>query len=109
MWQMGGVGPMFGQAHVFMFKPKEDVPQAADRYHKETKRLYKVMNEQLGKGRYLANDDYSIADIATFPWVDRNNRHQVDLAEYPNVKRWHEELWERPAVKKGMDVPFYNT
>ena len=108
MWQMGGVGPMFGQAHVFMYKPKEDVPQAVERYHKETKRLYKVMNEQLGKSQYLANDGYSVADIATFPWVDRFNRHQVDLAEFPNVERWHKELWKRPAVKKGMDVPFYN-
>jgi len=109
MWQMGGVGPMFGQAHVFMFNPKEEVPQAVERYHKETKRLYKVMNEQLGKARYLANDNFSIADIATFPWVDRYPRHQVDLAEFPNVLRWHTELWERPAVKKGMEVPFYNT
>jgi len=109
MWQMGGVGPMFGQAHVFMFNPKEEVPQARERYHKETKRLYKVMNEQLGKARYLANDDFSIADIATFPWVDRYPRHQVDLAEFPNVLRWHTELWERTAVKKGMEVPFYNT
>ncbi len=109
MWQMGGVGPMFGQAHVFMFNPKEEVPQAVERYHKETKRLYKVMNEQLGKARHLANDNFSIADIATFPWVDRYPRHQVDLAEFPNVLRWHTELWERPAVKKGMEVPFYNT
>ena len=109
MWQMGGVGPMFGQAHVYLFNPKEDVPQAAERYHKETKRLYKVMNEQLDKVQYLANDNYSIADVATFPWVDRFPRHQVDLAEFPNVLRWHTELWERPAVKKGMEVPFYNT
>ncbi len=109
MWQMGGVGPMFGQAHVYMFNPKEEVPQAVERYHKETKRLYKVMNEQLGKVRYLANDDYSIANIATIPWVDRFRRHQVDLAEFPDVLRWHTELWERPAVKKGMEVPFYNT
>jgi len=109
MWQMGGVGPMFGQAHVFMFNPKEEVPQARERYHKETKRLYKVMNEQLGASRYLANDNYSIADIATFPWVDRFPRHQVDLADYPNVLRWHTELWQRDAVKKGMEVPFYNT
>ena len=62
-----------------------------------------------GFGRFdLAGDDYTVADIATFPWVDRFRRHQVDLAEFPNVKRWHEELWERPAVKKGMEVPFYN-
>ena len=108
MWQMGGVGPMFGQAHHFMFNPSEVVPYAQERYHKEAKRLYKVMNTQMQGNRYLAGDDYTVADIATFPWVDRFRRHQVDLAEFPNVKRWHEELWERPAVKKGMEVPFYN-
>ena len=108
MWQMAGVGPMFGQAHHFMFNPSEVVPYAQERYHKEAKRLYKVMNTQMQDNRYLAGDDYTVADIATFPWVDRFRRHQVDLAEFPNVKRWHEELWERPAVKKGMEVPFYN-
>ena len=108
MWQMGGVGPMFGQAHHFLFNPSEVVPYAQERYHKEAKRLYKVMNTQMQDNRYLAGDDYTVADIATFPWVDRFRRHQVDLAEFPNVKRWHEELWERPAVKKGMEVPFYN-
>ena len=108
MWQMGGVGPMFGQAHHFMFNPSEVVPYAQERYHKEAKRLYKVMNTQMRDNRYLAGEDYTVADIATFPWVDRFRRHQVDLAEFPNVKRWHEELWERPAVKKGMEVPFYN-
>ena len=108
MWQMGGVGPMFGQAHHFMFNPSEVVPYAQERYHNEAKRLYKVMNSQMQDKPYLAGDDYTVADIATFPWVDRFRRHQVDLAEFPNVKRWHEELWERPAVKKGMEVPFYN-
>ena len=109
MWQMGGVGPMFGQAHHFMFKPKEDVPYGVERYHKETKRLYKVMNERLADVTYLAGGDYTVTDIATFPWVDRFRRHQVDLADFPNVQKWHEMLWERPAVKKGMEVPFYNT
>jgi|TARA_Y100000294_G_C8546467_1_gene333382 GST-like protein len=108
MWQMGGVGPTFGQAHHFMFNPSEVVPYGQERYHKEAKRLYKVMNTRMQDNRYLAGGDYSVADIATFPWVDRFRRHQVDLAEFPNVKRWHEELWERPAVKKGMEVPFYN-
>ena len=108
MWQMGGVGPMFGQAHHFLFNPSEVVPYAQERYHKEAKRLYKVMNTQMQDNLYLAGDYYTVADIATFPWVDRFRRHQVDLAEFPNVKRWHEELWERPAVKKGMEVPFYN-
>ena len=108
MWQMGGVGPMFGQAHHFMFNPKEDVPYGRERYHKETKRLYKVMNERLGEAQYLAGDAYTIADIATYPWVARKNRHQVDLDEFPNVKRWFDELSVHPAVEKGMAVPFYN-
>ncbi len=108
MWQMGGVGPMFGQAHVFMFNPKEDVPFARERYHKETKRLYGVMDRRLGDSTYIAGDDYTIADIAIFPWVHRNNRHQVDLNEFPNVKRWYDEIWDRPAVEKGMSVPFLN-
>jgi len=108
MWQMGGVGPMFGQAHHFMFNPPEDVPYGKKRYHDEAKRLYKVMNARLGKTRYLAGDDYSIADIATYPWVQRHPRHHVDLADYPNVKRWYDEISKRPAVEKGMQVPFYN-
>ncbi|MFQ5766137.1 MAG: glutathione binding-like protein [Rhodospirillales bacterium] len=108
MWQMGGVGPMFGQAHHFMFNPAEDVPYAKERYHNETKRLYKVMNTRLGEAKHLGGDDYTIADIATYPWVQRYNRHQVDLAEFPNVKRWYDEISKRPTVKKGMAVPFYN-
>ena len=108
MWQMGGVGPMFGQAHHFMFNPPEDVPYGKKRYHDEAKRLYKVMNARLGKTKYLAGDDYTIADIATYPWVQRHPRHQVDLNDYPNVKRWYDAISKRPAVEKGMQVPFYN-
>ena len=99
---------MFGQAHVFLFNPKEDVPFAAERFHKETKRLYGVMDKRLGESSYLAGDNYTIADIATYPWVQRKNRHNVDLEDYSNVKQWYEELSKRPAVEKGMAVPFYN-
>jgi len=108
MWQMGGVGPMFGQAHVYMYNPKEEVPQARERYHKETKRLYGVMDRQLADNKYIAGEDYTIADIAIFPWVHRKNRHQVDLDEFPNVKRWYDEIAARPAVETGMAVPFLN-
>ncbi len=108
MWQMGGVGPMFGQAHHFLFKPKEDVPYGKKRYHDETNRLYKVMNKRLGEVPYLAGESYSIADIATYPWVSRFPRHQVDLNDYPGVKRWFDTIGERPAVEKGMAVPFLN-
>ena len=108
MWQMGGVGPMFGQAHHFMFQPKEDVPYGKKRYHDETKRLYKVMNQRLENAVYLAGDIYTVADIATYPWVARFPRHQVDLNDYPGVKRWFDEISKRPAVEKGMAVPFLN-
>jgi len=108
MWQMGGVGPMFGQAHHFMFQPKEDVPYGKKRYHNETKRLYKVLNDQLALNPYIAGNDYTIADIATYPWVARFDRHDVDLVAYPHVKSWFDRLSERPAIRKGMAVPFLN-
>lgn len=105
MFQMGGVGPMFGQTHHFLRSAKEDVPYGKQRYHTETKRLYGVMNKRLGEAKYLAGNEYTIADIATFPWVSRFEWHQVDLNEFPNVKRWFDEIAARPAVKKGMAVP----
>jgi GSH-dependent disulfide-bond oxidoreductase len=105
MFQMGGVGPMFGQTHHFLRNAPEDVPYGKKRYHAETKRLYGVMNKRLGEAKYLAGDEYTIADIATFPWVARYEWHQVDLNEFPNVKRWFDEIAARPAVKKGMAVP----
>jgi GST-like protein len=108
MWQMGGVGPMFGQAHHFLFQPKEDVPYGKKRYHDETRRLYEVMNRRLDDAVYLAGDIYTVADVATYPWVARFPRHQVDLNDYPGVKRWFDEIGKRPAVAKGMAVPFLN-
>jgi GSH-dependent disulfide-bond oxidoreductase len=105
MFQMGGVGPMFGQTHHFLRSAKEDVPYGKQRYHTETKRLYGVMNKRLGEAKYLAGNEYTIADMATFPWVSRFEWHQVDLNEFPNVKRWFDEIAARPAVKKGMAVP----
>ena len=105
MWQMGGVGPMFGQAHHFLKFAKEDVPYGKKRYHDETKRLYGVMNRRLGETSYLAGENYSIADVATFPWVARHEFHQVDLGEFPNVERWFGTIGRRPAVGKGMKVP----
>ncbi|MEK9672010.1 MAG: glutathione binding-like protein [Rhodospirillaceae bacterium] len=109
MWQMGGVGPMFGQAHHFLFEPKEVVPYGQKRYHDETKRLYMVMNNRrLNENEYLAGAKYTIADIAVYPWVSRHERHQVDLNDYPNVKRWFDKISERDTVKKGMAVPFQN-
>jgi len=106
MFQMGGVGPMFGQAHHFRRFAKEDVPYARDRYTEETKRLYGVMDGRLARSAYLANDDYSIADIATFPWVARYEWHGIDFeADYPHVWRWYRTIEARPAVARGFAVP----
>ena len=104
MFQMGHVGPMFGQAHHFMRAKKDEVPYGTERYGNESKRLYGVMDRHLGEHAYLA-DEYSIADIATYPWVARHEWHRVDLAQFPNVKRWYDAIGARPAVQKGMAVP----
>lgn len=108
MWQMGGLGPMVGQAHHFLFNPKEVVPYGQKRYHDEAKRLYGVMDRQLADNAYLAGANYSIADIASYPWISRHERHQVDLNDFPNVKRWYDQISARPAVQRGMAVPFEN-
>jgi GST-like protein len=105
MWQMGGFGPMLGQAHHFRRFAKENVPYAVERYTNETRRLYGVLDTRLGEVPYLAGTSYTIADMATFPWVQRHEWHGVDLAEFPNVQRWYAELSTRPAVQAGMDVP----
>ena len=105
MFQMGGVGPMFGQAHHFMRAAKEQIPYGIERYHNEAKRLYGVMNKRLGEAKFLAGGDYSIADIATYPWVARHEWHRVALEDFPNVKRWYDAIGARPAVGRGMAVP----
>ncbi len=104
MFQMGGVGPIFGQVHHFLRAAKEPVPYAIERYTKETRRLYGVLNERLKDNEYLA-DGYSIADIATYPWVARFEWHKTDLNDFPHVKRWFDAISARPAVQKGMKVP----
>ena len=104
MFQMGGVGPMFGQTHHFLKFAKEDVPYAKERYSTETRRLYGVLDKRLGEVDFMAGA-YSIADIATYPWVMRHEFQQVDLADFPNVKRWTEAISARPAVQRGMEVP----
>jgi GSH-dependent disulfide-bond oxidoreductase len=103
MFQMGGVGPMFGQANYF-FRLEEKVPYAIERYHKEALRLYGVLEKALGQNEYLAGE-YSIADIATYPWVWRHDIHQVKLEDFLNVKRWYDKISERSAVKRGMEIP----
>jgi len=104
MFQMGGIGPIFGQVHHFLRSAKEKVPYAIERYTTENRRLYGVLDKRLGEAPFLAVE-YSIADIATFPWVLRHEWQQVDLAQYPNVKRWFDTIHARPAVQRGIRVP----
>jgi GST-like protein len=105
MFQMGGVGPFFGQVHHFLRAAKEPVPYAIDRYVKEKDRLYGVLDKRLGEAVYLAGGEYTIADIATYPWVARYEWHKTDLNQFPNVKRWFDAISQRPAVQRGMKVP----
>ncbi len=105
MFQMGGVGPMFGQCHHFTKYNPGIAPYAEDRYLNETKRLYGVMNEKLGKTGYLACNEYTIADMAVWPWVARFDWQTVNLNDFPNVKRWYLEILDRPATRRGWNVP----
>jgi len=104
MFQMGGVGPMFGQAHHFLRAAKENVPYGIERYTRETRRLYGVLDGHLSRHEYLA-DEYSVADMATYPWIARHDWHKVELGDFPAVKAWYERTGERPAVQRGMQVP----
>ncbi|MDP1681406.1 MAG: glutathione binding-like protein, partial [Burkholderiales bacterium] len=104
MFQMGGVGPMFGQAHHFLKFAPQAVPYAIERFTTETRRLYGVLDQRLSEAPYLAGE-YSIADIATYPWVARYEWHGVNLVDFPHVKAWFERISLRPAVVKGMAVP----
>jgi len=105
MFQMAGVGPMFGQTHHFRRMAPEPVPYALKRFDDETRRLYGVMNGRLGEAAYLAGEEYGIADMATYPWISRHDWQGIDLAAFPNVKRWFEAIGARPAVQRGMEVP----
>ena len=105
MFQMGGIGPMFGQVHHFLRAAKEQVPYGIERYGTEVRRLYGVLDRRLDGRDHLAGDGYSIADIATYPWVVRHEWQQVDLAEFPNVKRWYDPVGSRPAVQRGLQIP----
>ncbi|HVI49642.1 MAG TPA: glutathione S-transferase N-terminal domain-containing protein [Candidatus Sulfotelmatobacter sp.] len=104
MWQMGGFGPMLGQAHHFRRFAPEQVPYAINRFTKETERLYGVLETQLGQTDYVAGE-YSIADMAIYPWTQRHDWQGIDLSLYPNIERWRTKLAARPAVVKGMSIP----
>jgi GSH-dependent disulfide-bond oxidoreductase len=104
MWQMGGPGPMLGQVHHFVKYNKGKAPYAEERYLKEAHRLYGVLDRRLA-GREFVADEYSIADIAIWPWISRFEWQTIDLGQYADVKRWYLEIAKRPAVQRGYDVP----
>jgi GSH-dependent disulfide-bond oxidoreductase len=104
MFQMGGVGPMLGQAHHFRIYAPEKIPYAIDRYTNEAKRLYGVMNRRLAHTKYIAGPEYSIADIAIFPWLRSWKNQGIDWADYPHLRGWFDEIAARPAVKRGVAV-----
>jgi len=105
MWQMGGLGPMAGQNGHFQLYAPEKIPYAIERYSKEVDRLYGVLDVQLGHtGAYVAGTDYSVADMAIFPWVRTHKAQNVALENFPHVQRWYNGLFLRPAVKRGLDL-----
>jgi len=106
MLQMASVGPMLGQVHYFSKYNSGKAPYAEERFHNEALRLYGVLDRRLAKEAFLSGS-YSIADIATWPWISRFEWQQIDLAAFPNVRRWYQEIAERAAVQRGYDVPVY--
>ena len=105
MFQMAHVGPMLGQTHHFRAKLEPEISYARTRYLRETQRLYAVMNGRLADSEYLAGPEYSVADIATWPWISRFEWHEIEWPDYPHLKRWFDAIWARPAVKRGRAVP----
>ena len=104
MFQMGSVGPMLGQAHHFRVYAPEKIAYAIDRYTNEARRLYRVMNDQLARSRYIAGPAYSIADIAIFPWLRSWKNQGIEWSEFPHLKGWFDEIAARPAVMRGVEV-----
>lgn len=103
MFQMGGIGPMLGQAHHFRQYAPETIPYAVDRYTNEATRLYRVLDKQLAQADYVAGE-YSIADMAIFPWIVPHERQGQNLADYPHLQRWFQAISDRPAVQRGLAV-----
>lgn len=101
MWQMGGVGPMAGQAHHFLKFAKEDIPYAKDRYRKEVARLYGVLDRRLADNAFVAGPDFSIADMAIWPWASLWQGQEQTLEDKPHLARWLQDVWDRPAVRRG--------
>ncbi|STQ68486.1 GST-like protein yfcG [Hafnia alvei] len=103
-WQVGGFGPMLGQNHHFNHYAPQPVPYAIERYQVETKRLYTVLDKQLKKHAYVSGDEYSIADMAIYPWVVPHARQRIDLEDFPAVRNWFERISARPATKKAYSL-----
>jgi len=104
MFQMGGVGPMLGQAHHFLGYAPEKIPYAMDRYKNEANRLYGVIERRLAESEYIGCDEYTIADMAIVPWLRYPDRQGVEIDEFPRLKKWRDAILERPAVKRGCEV-----
>ena len=104
MWQMGGLGPMLGQNGHFLLYAPQKIPYAIERYGREARRLYGVLDAQLVRTGAFVAGEYSIADIACFPWIVTHKRQQLNLDEFPDVKRWFAQVRARPAVQRGMAV-----
>lgn len=104
MFQVGGVGPMLGQAHHFRIYAPEKIPYAIDRYTNEAKRLYGVINKRLAASKYIGGPEYSIADMAIFPWLRSWKNQGVELQDYPHLRGWFDEIAARPAVQRGVEV-----
>jgi len=104
MWQMGGVGPMFGQANHFRRYAKDKIEYAVERYTNEANRLTHVLDKQLAQTRYVAGDAYTIADMAIFPWMRNAESRGIDMKEYPGVQRWFDAINARPAVQRALQV-----
>ena len=104
MFQMGGLGPMLGQAHHFRIYAPEKLPYAVERYTNEARRLYGVLDKRLAKSRYIGCGEYSVADIAVFPWLRSWKNQGIDWADYPHLKGWFDEVAGRPAVQRGVEV-----
>jgi GST-like protein len=104
MWQMGGLGPMLGQHGHFKLYAPEKIPYAINRYRREAERLFGVLDRQLERNEHVAGEDYSIADMACFPWVQTYKRQEIDLADFPHVNRWYQQLKQREGLRRGMDL-----
>jgi GST-like protein len=104
MFQMGSVGPMLGQAHHFRQYAPEIIPYAIERYTNEAARIYRVIDRRLAESEFIATDEYTIADVAVFPWLRSHENQGQNLADYPDLKRWYEAVEARPAVGRGLEV-----